>query len=82
MLISLSNRPQNRGGQRYRDSRIKQVQVLSWFVNNRFNRGLAVYITKYEANPDICIENAALAADHSKNTSTVADKLKKFSYKE
>ena len=82
LLTSISNRPQNRGGQRYGDRRIRQVQALSWFVNDRFNRGLAVDIAEYEANPDICIENAALAADHSKDTSTVADKPEKFSYKE
>lgn len=82
LLTSLSNRPQNRGGQRFGDRRIKQVQALSWFVNDRFGRGLAIDLNEYEADPNVCIENAVLAADHSKDTSTVADKPEKFSYKE
>lgn len=53
-----------------------------WFVNDRFKRGLAIDITEYEANPVICIKNATLATDHSKDTSTMAKKLEKFSYKE
>ena len=82
MLTSLSNRFQNRGGQRYGDRRIKQVQALLWFVNNHFNRELAINITKYEANTVISIKNATLAEDHSKDTSTVAEKPEKLSYKE
>ena len=78
MLTSLSNRPQNRRGQRYGDRRIKQVKVLSWFVNDHFKRGLAINITKYEANPVICIENAMLATDYSKDTSTVAENQRSF----
>ena len=51
-------------------------------MNDRFKRGLAIDITEYEANPVICIENATLTADHSKDTSTMAEKPEKFSYKE
>ena len=51
-------------------------------MNDHYSRGLAVDLTEYEADPDVCIENAVLSADHSKDTSTVADKPKKFSYKE
>ena len=53
-----------------------------WFVNNHFNRELAINITKYEANTVISIKNATLAEDHSKDTSTVAEKPEKLSYKE
>ena len=51
-------------------------------MNNCFKRELAIDITKYETNLVICIENAMLAANYSKDTSTVAEKLEKFSYKE
>ena len=53
-----------------------------WFVNNHFKREVAIDITEYEANLVICIENVTLAADHSKDTSTVAKKPEKISYKE
>ena len=51
-------------------------------MNYCFKRGLAIDLTKYEEKSVICIENAMLAADHSKDTSTVPEKLEKFSYKE
>ena len=59
LLTNLSNRPINRGGQRYGDRRIKQLQALAWFVNNSYARGLPVDLVLYEADPDRYILNAA-----------------------
>ena len=81
LLTSLSGRPQTRGGMRYGDKRIRQVQALAWFVNDHFSRGVPLDIDVYEADPDVCIQNAALAADHISSESNKADKPEKFTYK-
>ena len=81
LLTNLSNRPANRGGQRYGDKRIRQIQAITWFVNDSFSRGVPIDVSTYEADPDICIRNAALAAEHAEQDSSTADKPVKFTYK-
>lgn len=81
LLSNISNRPVNRGGQRYGDKRIRQLQGFTWFVNDSYSRGVPVDLYTYEVDPDICIHNAVLAADHAED-STAADKPEKFTYKD
>ena len=81
LLTNLSDRPANRGGRRYGDKRIRQVQAISWFVNDATSRGVLIDLNIYEQDPDTCIQNAALAADHAAKDSTSANKPEKFAYK-
>ena len=82
LLTNLSARPTNRGGRRYGDKRIRQIQAIAWFVNDSTSRGVPVDVDLYQQDPDICIQNAALAADHAAQDQTTAEKPEKFTYKE
>ena len=80
MLKDLSNRVVTRGGQRFGDKRIREVQAIAWFVNDATSRGVPVNLALYQQDPATCMQNAALAADHAEQDTTKAEKPDKFAY--
>ncbi|GFH56845.1 hypothetical protein CTEN210_13321 [Chaetoceros tenuissimus] len=80
LLKDLSNRPNTRGGQRFGDKRIREVQAIAWFVNDATSRGVPINLAVYQHDPDVCMQNSALAADHVEQDTTKAGKPDKFEY--
>ena len=76
LLENLSNRPTSRGGREYGDRRIKQLQVLSWFVTDRDRRGLTYDLDLYEAELNTYIKFAKIDSQIGKDDA--ADKPEKF----
>ena len=81
LLQSLSNRPANRGGMRYGDKRVRQIQAITWYVTEASQRGINLDMTEYEVNPDTYMQNAALSAAYEASDDNKGDKPKQFEYK-
>ena len=60
LLENLSNRPANRGGRRFGDRKIKELQALAWFLTDRQSRGLAVDLELYCQEADQYISLAEI----------------------
>lgn len=80
LLSGLSNRPENRGGMRYGDRRIRQVQAVTWFVNDLHSIGVDIGMDQFEVDPDTYMQYAALAANHDSRESNTAEESEKFKY--
>ena len=81
LLENLSNRPVTRGGRRYGDRKIKELQALSWFLTDRRRRGLSQDLELYCQQADYYISLAETDFLNSKRESTVT-KPGKFKYSE
>ena len=79
LLENLSNRPVTRGGRRYGDRKIKELQALAWYLTDRRRRGLPRDLDLYCQNADHYIEQAETDFLNSKKESTIK-KPEKFKY--
>ena len=79
-MENLSNRPANRGGRRFGDRKIKDLQALAWFLTDRRRRGLAVDLDLYCQEADEYISLAEIDSMVSKDESIT--KPEKFKYSE
>jgi len=78
LLKDLSNRPSNRGGQRFGDRKIKELQALRWFITDRSRRGLTFDFDLYKAEATQYISFAEIDSEIDKDEA--ADKPEKFKY--
>jgi len=78
LLENLSNLPKSRGGQQFGDRRIKQLQALSWFITDRYRRGLTYDLDLYQAEANTYIKFAKIDSQIGKDDT--ADKLEQFKY--
>jgi len=78
LLKDLSNRPSNRGGQRFGDRKIKELQGLCWFITDRSRRGLPFDLDLYKAEATQYISFAEKDSEIDKDEA--ADKPEKFKY--
>jgi len=81
LLENLSNRPVSRGGRRYGDRKIKELQALAWFLTDRRRRGLSQDLDLYCQNADQYISLAEMDSLVSKKDSVIT-KPCKFKYSE
>ena len=80
LLENLSNRPANRGGRRFGDRKIRELQALTWFLTDRRRRGLAVDLDLYCQEADQYISLAEIDSMVAKDESIT--KPEKFKYSE
>ena len=78
MLENLSNRPSSRGGQRFGDRKIKELQALCWFITDRSRRGLSFDLDLYKQGATQYISFAEIDSEIEKDEA--ADKPDKFKY--
>ena len=78
LLDNLSNRPSTRGGQQFGDRRIKELQALSWFLTDRYRRGLSFDLSLYREEANSYITYAEIDAEIGSDDA--ADKPDKFKY--
>ena len=75
---NLSNRPSTRGGQQFGDRRIKELQALSWFLTDRYRRGLSFYLSLYREEASEYISFAEIDSEIANHEA--ANKPDKFKY--
>jgi len=78
LLENLSNRPSTRGGQQFGDRRIKELQALSWFLTDRYRRGLSFDLSLYREEASEYITFAEIDSEIANDEA--ADKPEKFKY--
>ena len=78
LLENLSNRPSSRGGQRFGDRKIKELQALCWFITDRSRRGLYFDLSLYREEANSYITYAEIDAEIGSDDA--ADKPEKFKY--
>jgi len=79
-MENLSNRPANRGGRRFGDRKIKELQALAWFMTDRQSRGLTVDLELYCQQADQYISLAEIDSMVAKDEDIT--KPSKFKYNE
>ena len=82
LLQTIGNRPANRGGRQYGHRLIRQLQAIAWLVRDSASRNIAADLNVYRQDPELCIENAILAAEYDENDSSVSDMPEKFKYED
>jgi len=80
LLENLSNRPSTRGGQRFGDRKIKELQALAWFLTDRQRRGLELDLDLYCQGADEYITLAEIDSMVTKDETV--NKPEKFKYSE
>ena len=80
LLENLSTRPATRGGRRFGDRKVKELQALAWFLTDRRSRGLDVDLDLYCQNPDQYISLAEIDSMVTKDETIT--KPEKFKYSE
>jgi len=78
LLENLSNRPNTRGGQRFGDRKIKELQALAWFLTDRYRRGLSLDLDLYCQEAGEYISLAEIDSEITKDDT--ADKPEKFKH--
>ena len=67
LLENLSNRPATRGGRRFGDRKVKELQALAWFLTDRRRRGLSEDLELYCQQTDSYIDLAEIDSMTSKS---------------
>jgi len=78
LLENLSNRPSSRGGQRFGDRKIKELQALCWFITDRSRRSLSFDLDLYKQGATQYISFAEIDSEIEKDEA--ADTPDKFKY--
>ena len=79
LLQTIGNRAANRGGRQYGHKLIRQLQAIAWLVRDSASRNIEVDLNAHRQDPELCIENAVLAAEHAENDSSASDMPEKLS---
>ena len=78
LLENFPNRPTTRGGQKYGDKKINDLQALSWFITDRSRRGLTFDLKLYRQEADQYIHFAEVGSEIGNDEA--ADKPERFKY--